>query len=347
MVEKMSRTNPYWWDLLEARPVWFEITRRPNDEIGKDLNHFNKRTFPLLIAAKQNDLVLHWDSKRGCIVGCSKIADTKVDVQNSSYFRMVKNFVQFPENAITLASLRLNHAKIESSYNKLAKQLPDVKPLLFPFAKYAKQWQKLQPQLNYLTAAPPDLVEVLGGIYESHRDGSALYKPWSELGFGRINDRIKTPVDKYLPVDELIKINSKGEPRLLNAKELEKSVRAHSKLQNQVAVWLADQGLHPTGRKSLDPLPVDIQWIEENIHVVGEVKSIKSENETAQMRRGIGQVLHYKKLFEERVVSGRETVQAALIVSHKPNDIWIRLCKDLEILLAWPGKFKQLLVSKR
>ena len=323
--------------------MWVEITKRPNDDIGFDLNHFNKRSFPLLIAAKQNDLFLHWDSKRGCIVGCSQIADTRVTVRGPLRYRMLKNFVQFPETAITLAALRLNHAKIQSCHNKLAKQVPSVKSLLFPFTKYAKQWSRLQPQLNYLTAAPPELVEVLGGIYEKNRDGSTLYKSWLKLGFGGADGGIKTPVNKYVRVDEFTTITPGGMPRLLNAKELEKSIRVHQRLQNQVADWLTNQGLLPSGRKSFDPLPVDIQWVNGDTHVVGEVKSIKSENETAQMRRGIGQVLHYKKLFEDQINSDKKTIQAALIVSHKPDEIWIRLCKDLKIINAWPKKFDRLL----
>jgi hypothetical protein len=31
-----------------------------------------------------------------------------------------------------------------------------------------------------------------------------------------------------------------------------------------------------------------------------------------------------------------------LIVSRKPDEIWLRLCADLEIRLAWPKKFRNL-----
>ena len=97
--------------------------------------------------------------------------------------------------------------------------------------------------------------------------------------------------------------------------------------------------MEPFGAQPLDPLPVDIQWRRGSIHVVGEVKSLKPENETAQMRRGIGQVLHYRKLFQELNKPGVTSVEAALIVSRKPDKIWVRLCEDLRIRLAWPSQF--------
>lgn len=102
------------------------------------------------------------------------------------------------------------------------------------------------------------------------------------------------------------------------------------------------QGLHPFGSQPLDPLPVDIQWIDGTVHVVGEVKSLKRDNELAQMRRGIGQVLHYRKLFESQARHGSRRVEAALIVSRKPDNIWLALCADLRIRLAWPRRFDRL-----
>jgi hypothetical protein len=132
---------------------------------------------------------------------------------------------------------------------------------------------------------------------------------------------------------------TQGQVQVPDAAELEKSTRIHRQVQNQVADWLQNKGLEPLGAQPLDPLPVDIQWHSGSIHVVGEVKSLKSENETAQMRRGIGQVLHYRKLFEDLNKPGVTSVEAALIVSRKPDDIWVRLCEDLRIRLAWPSQF--------
>lgn len=344
MVAKQRKVaRRYWWDELGTRPVWVEITRRPNDDIGVDLNHYNKRTFPLLEAARKGDQVLHWDSKRGCFVGCSQIADTKVDVKRKNRFRYLSDFVQFPETALTLESLRKNAAKVRRAKQNLENQVSGKGSQFFPFAQYAKTWEKLQPQLNYLTAAPPELVAILGAIYEADRKGSSLYRSWEDLGLGLTNVTVALPIKKldYKRADELLVIDDSG-LRVPNTKELEKSARAHSRLQNQAADWLNARGLNAIGNQPLDPLPVDIQWKSGSVHVVAEVKSLKHGNEVAQMRRGIGQVLHYRKLFEEEKRSGTTKVEAALIVSREPDEIWIRLCTDLEIRLAWPKKFRNL-----
>jgi len=343
MARRRRIVSRYWWDELGIRPVWVEITRRPNDDIGVDLNHFNKRTFPLLEAARKGDRVLHWDSKRGCFVGCSQIADSKVDAKSGSRFRYLSSFVQFPESALTLDALRRNHQRIRRAKENLNAQLSDKKSLLFPFAKYAKTWKRLQPQLNYLTAAPPELVAILGAIYEAYRKGSSLYRSWGDLGLGPTNVSVALPASKpnYKRADELITIDDSG-VHIPNTKELEKSAREHSRLQNQAADWLHARGFDAVGNQPLDPLPVDIQWANGSVHVVAEVKSLKSENEVAQMRRGIGQVLHYRKLFEEQKRTGVKQVEAALIVSRKPDEIWVRLCADLRIRLAWPSQFGNL-----
>jgi len=343
MATPRVNTSRFWWDTLGIRPIWVEITRRPNDEIGVDINHFNRRTFPLLESARKGDFVLHWDSKRGCFVGRSRIADTAVYSKDGSRVRDLTDFVQFPETALTLEALRSNHAKIRAVKERLESRVASAVSLLFPLAPYAGTWARLQPQLNYLTVAPPELVAILGAIYEAHRKGSKLYRPWNDLGFEPTNVSVAMPAVKpeYRRADELVSIGH-GEIRVPNGKELEKSYREHSRLQNQAADWLTSEGLKPFGSQPLDPLPVDIQWINGAVHVVGEVKSLKRENEVAQMRRGIGQVLHYKKLFENAHRSREQQVEAALIVSRKPDDVWLELCADLRIRLAWPSQFGNL-----
>jgi hypothetical protein len=333
----------FWWDILGIRPVWVEITRRPNDDIGVDINHDNKRTFPLLESARKGDFVLHWDSKRGCFVGRSRITDSAVYSKDGSRFRDLTDFVQFPETALTLDALRSNHAKIRAAKERLEGQIAPRLSLLFPLAPYARTWARLQPQLNYLTAAPPELVVILGAIYEAHRKGSKLYRSWNDLGLGPTNVTVAMPAAKqvYRRADELVSIDDGG-IRVPSGRELERSSRQHNRLQNQAADWLTSEGFEPFGSQPLDPLPVDIQWINGAVHVVGEVKSLKRENEVAQMRRGIGQVLHYKKLFEDARRSGKQEVEAALIVSRKPDRVWVELCADLRIRLAWPSQFGNL-----
>lgn len=179
----------YWWEVDGVRPVWVEITRRPNDDIGVDLNHDNPRTFPLLKAALRGDYVLHWDSKRGCFVGRSRIADSTVVVRSGNHRRDLSDFIQFPESAVTLDALRKNYKKIRTTKKRLEARVTPGTPLQFPVAPYGGTWAKLRPQLNYLTVAPPDFVSILGAIYEAHRRGDVLYRSWSDLGLRAANGR--------------------------------------------------------------------------------------------------------------------------------------------------------------
>jgi len=333
----------YWWDELGIRPVWVEITRRPPEDIGININHYNTHTFGLLDSAAKNDHVLHWSSTLGRVYGCSTVSDAASFTKDGSRHRRLTDFVRFPELAITLDSIRRNHAKIRKVEESLATRSAHHSSLHYPFAPYGGSWQHLRPQLKYLTAAPPELVAILGSIYEARRKGSSVLRSWASLGLGPTNIGVELPNPQltYKTADELVVFNSKGLP-IFDSGELEKSAREHSRLQNQAADWLKNNGIQVGGSQSGDPLPVDIQWASGSIHVIGEVKSLKSENEVAQMRRGIGQVLHYRKLFEEQKRTGVKQVEAALIVSRKPDDIWVRLCADLRIRLAWPSQFGNL-----
>ena len=53
----------------------------------------------------------------------------------------------------------------------------------------------------------------------------------------------------------------------------------------------------------------------------------------------VGQVLHHRKLFGELGEPRVTSVEAALTVSRKPDDNWVRLCEDLQIRLSWPSQF--------
>lgn len=336
----------YWWNDLNIRPVWVEITRRPNDDIGKDLNHerASRKAYDLLAEPRPRDKVLHWDSKRGQFVGVSTVARYHFD-EGKTRWVPLKGFEGFPLDSLTLELIRSQGRQIGRIRESLS---PAGQSTHYPFQPYgAEGWGLLRPALAYLTAAPLELVALLGGIYTSSIPSSGPAPTWEDYGLGtpsRLgqskNRAGSTARRRYLEANEDLVVTSSGELRLPNHSRLEAGHRQHNALQNKVAAWLRDQGLVPLSQRALDQYPVDIQWEDGRTLCVAEVKSINSGNEISQMRRGIGQVLHYRHLASKQ--DSTRKVRPALIVPRKPSKEWIDICEDVGIIVAWPGRFQRL-----
>jgi hypothetical protein len=87
----------------------------------------------------------------------------------------------------------------------------------------------------------------------------------------------------------------------------------------------------------------DLAWLQDGQRVVVEVKSLTVENETSQLRMGLGQVLQYRhalKVFGE--------VRAVPALERRPIDpTWeSRLCGELGVVLTWAPDFPGLFVLK-
>ena len=79
---------------------------------------------------------------------------------------------------------------------------------------------------------------------------------------------------------------------------------------------------------------------------VAEVKSLTEQNETVQLRLGLGQVLHYRHELES-LCPGR-TVRPLLVVARRPTgSAWPGLCERLGIVLSWPPDFPGVLPPRR
>jgi hypothetical protein len=64
---------------------------------------------------------------------------------------------------------------------------------------------------------------------------------------------------------------------------------------------------------------------------VAEVKSITADNEEAQLRLGLGQVLRYRRRLS---ALGHDRVVAVLVPERQPCDpSWRELCQDLGVVL--------------
>ena len=113
-----------------------------------------------------------------------------------------------------------------------------------------------------------------------------------------------------------------------------RGLRAHNRLQNQLSDLVEAAGYTPIDPESpIDPA-FDLAWFMEQTLFVVEVKSCTQDNQTQQLRLGIGQVLDY----EDTLVARGHTVQPVLYLEKQPADLrWSGLTRRHGIQLIWPG----------
>ncbi|MET8049067.1 hypothetical protein ABZU75_15855 [Streptosporangium sp. NPDC005286] len=131
--------------------------------------------------------------------------------------------------------------------------------------------------------------------------------------------------------EEVVPAPAASTPNLeLNGRNL----RAHRRLQNQLAAGLRDRGIEPLSPGPSDP-DFDLAWRPgPGCLTVCEIKSLTPTNEINQLRLGLGQVLDYVDQLRSRA----ETVLGLLWIERTPTDSrWIELCHRAGIHLAWPG----------
>jgi hypothetical protein len=339
-----SEESSYWWESSRQRPVWVEITKRPNDDIGIDLNHSKDSplAYELLGEPRPGDKVLHWDSKRGQFVGVSTVTGSAY-TNGTSRFVELNDFTGLPLGSLTLESIRKHGQALRRIRDSLSST--GKKPY-FPFQPYGEPgWDLIRPALAYLTAAPQELVQLLGGIYEGHRDSSPLMPSWKSLGLGSASQGInaaksevnKIAFDRYVQANEEIELTNSGKPKAPDLELLQAGFRAHNQLQNKFAKWLIQQGFTPVSQRAMDDYAADLRWEAENMLFVAEVKSMTAKNRMSQLRKGIGQVLHYQQL--AMMKNPELKVVPVLVVPSDPGPEWRNLCIRIGIKLVWPGKF--------
>ncbi len=111
---------------------------------------------------------------------------------------------------------------------------------------------------------------------------------------------------------------------------VERGLRGHADTQNELASVLRNAGIEP--RSCLPPEPnFDLAWQKNETVFVAEVKSITAENEEAQLRLGLGQVLRYRQRLS---ALGHDRVVAVLVPERQLRDpSWRELCQDLGVVL--------------
>lgn len=332
----------------ELRPVWVEVTRRPNDDIGVDLNHdrSSPRPYRLLAEPAPGDRVLHWDSKRQQFVGTSVVRQGHRDSGTNRRVEL-KDFRGFPDGSLTLRMIQRHGMAVEKIRDSLD---TSNGPAHYPFTPYGSAgWKRVRPAQAYLSVAPADLVSLLGGIYDSARRENPVIPAWADYGLGSTrrlpssDSAMSAAFRRYVEANEDITVTAQNEAKLRNDKALQTAYRQHNTLQNRLATWLRAHGVTPESKRALDKYPVDIQWQVGTKLFVAEVKSLTKSNEMSQLRRGLGQILHYRYLAAARYPE--LDVVAVLIVPRSPatSDDWRAVCRHAEVLLAWPPRFDKLL----
>jgi hypothetical protein len=163
------------------------------------------------------------------------------------------------------------------------------------------------------------VVELAGGLpVDVPRANRSLGRPYTDVG-------------KLSPA-------SPREPFETDPDKVDRGNQGHADTQDGLARFLRDSGIEPLAPAADDP-EFDLAWDHDGIVHVAEVKSITDANEETQLRLGLGQVLRYRHSLASR---GRKVV-AVLVPERRPADeSWLVLCRDLGVVLAWPGMFDRI-----
>jgi hypothetical protein len=134
--------------------------------------------------------------------------------------------------------------------------------------------------------------------------------------------------------DEDIEVTSREAVTARDPDAAGRGLRVHNRLQNQLSDLVEAAGYTPIDPESpIDPA-FDLAWFAKHTLFVVEVKSCTQDNQTQQLRLGIGQVLDY----EDTLLARGHTVQPVLYLEKQPADLrWSGLTRRHGIQLIWPG----------
>jgi hypothetical protein len=114
---------------------------------------------------------------------------------------------------------------------------------------------------------------------------------------------------------------------------VDRGLRGHASTLNKLGEMAAAKGLRPHCGRA--PCAYDLAWETPSGLAVAEVKSLTPDNETTQLRLGLGQVLDYG---DAVAGSGRPVARLVLAVERAPSEKnrWVELCGRAGVTLVWP-----------
>lgn len=152
------------------------------------------------------------------------------------------------------------------------------------------------------------------------RVGAAVTAPGVPVGSAyRVEDETTVPKPA---------IPSAPDPALMG-----RNLSKHRELQNALAEQVRARGMEPLSPSPADPA-FDIAWHDGDTLTVTEVKSLRPENESHQLRTGIGQLLDYVDQLSARATQ----VRGVLWLERTPlEERWLGICERAGVVVAWPG----------
>ncbi len=249
--------------------------------------------------------------------------------------------------SVTLEEIQEARQKLAATGGTAIKQVLGAKAIQSPLAS-CDYWG----EINAALAAHPEL-KVPSQTSSDHAQhakivfGFVLASKEAELSGEAAPD---TADDAYTPPPQGGEV-PKSRVFKTDPDKTDRGTKAHKNTQNALADALREAGLKPRSPKPGDPA-FDIAWRDGDaggVAFICEVKSLTSDNETAQIRLAIGQVLDYVHALDSLREAGSlpprwegvHAVRAVVAVERRPaEDVrWAGLCERHGIVLTWPEEY--------
>ncbi|MDH6121253.1 hypothetical protein ABH930_000033 [Kitasatospora sp. GAS204A] len=141
------------------------------------------------------------------------------------------------------------------------------------------------------------------------------------------------PVGCDYRVEDETTVPAPAKPSAPDPELMGQNLSTHRHLQNALARQVRARGMKPLSPTPADPA-FDIAWHDGDTLTVTEVKSLRPENESHQLRTGIGQLLDYMDQLSARAPQ----VRGVLWLERTPlEERWLGICERAGVMLAWPG----------
>ncbi|WP_371518055.1 EVE domain-containing protein [Kitasatospora sp. NBC_01300] len=141
------------------------------------------------------------------------------------------------------------------------------------------------------------------------------------------------PVGSAYRVEDETTVPAPAAPSAPDPALVGRNLNMHRQLQNALAKEVQARGMKPLSPTPADPA-FDIAWHDGDTLTVIEVKSLRPENESHQLRTGIGQLLDYVDQLSARA----PRVRGVLWLERTPlEERWLGICERAGVVLAWPG----------
>jgi len=328
-----------WWSDLPGERFWLEASHRTDRGIDLHAPIANKDgkpywSYELVREVRADDVVFHYDAETMAIVAWSiatgdqwqqdawwaargTASRERAPVLQPHWFCGLNGPFDLDE-PLRRATLIAESATIAAIRNQLP--LARGSSPYFPFQLRGDGLRIAQGYLFKLPAAlvahfPPlaaavDVTEL--------RDASVAGPPGASIGRSyRRADTAATVAERDpFPVDPAV---------------VERSLRSHALLQNELAATVRAAGFEPQSPNG--SAFFDLAWHEGDVLWVAEVKSLTAANEERQLRLGLGQLLRYRQM----LAGESHEVRAMLYVERRPrDDAWIEVCESVDVVLRWP-----------